>query len=131
MEKRNYISDLSDKKQEVVDVYAWVNVRRDQGKMIFLDLRDESGVVQGVILPSSEAMTVGKMLREEFVVKVSGKVNERPEKNKKEGVQNGNIELEILEIDILNESEVLPFPIHGDTREINESVRLKYRYLDL
>lgn len=131
MEKRNYIRDLSNIKQGTVTVYGWVNVRRDQGKMIFLDLRDESGVVQGVILPGSEGLEVGKILREEFVVKVVGKVNERPERNKKKGVQNGDIELEILEIEVLNESEVLPFPLHGDTREINESVRLKYRYLDL
>ena len=119
------------KKQETVIVYGWVNVRRDQGKMIFLDFRDTSGIVQGVILPNSNAMEVGKTLREEFVVEVTGKVNERPEKNKKIGILNGDIELEILHITVLNESATLPFPISGDTREVNESIRLKYRYLDL
>lgn len=131
MQKRTYINELSGKKQETVIVYGWVNVRRDQGKMIFLDFRDTSGIVQGVILPNSKAMEVGKTLREEFVVEVTGKVNERPEKNKKLGILNGDIELEILHINVLNESATLPFPISGDTREVNESIRLKYRYLDL
>ncbi len=131
MEKRTYINELSGEKQETVIVYGWVNVRRDQGKMIFLDFRDTSGIVQGVILPNSKAMEVGKTLREEFVVEVTGKVNERPEKNKKLGILNGDIELEILHITVLNESATLPFPISGDTREVNESIRLKYRYLDL
>lgn len=131
MEKRTYINELSDKKQETVTIFGWVNVRRDQGKMIFLDFRDATGIVQGVILPNSEAMEVGKSLREEFVVEVSGKVNERPDKNKKQGILNGDIELEILHINVLNESATLPFPIGSDTREVNESVRLKYRYLDL
>lgn len=131
MQKRTYINELSGKKQETVIVYGWVNVRRDQGKMIFLDFRDTSGIVQGVILPNSKAMEVGKTLREEFVVEVTGKVNERPEKNKKLGILNGDIELEILHINVLNESATLPFPISGDTRDVNESIRLKYRYLDL
>lgn len=131
MKNRTYINELSDKKDETVVISGWVNIRRDQGKMIFLDFRDASGVVQGVILPNSNAIEVGKILREEFVVEVTGKVNERPEKNKKTGVINGDIELEILHINILNESVILPFPISGDTREVNESVRLKYRYLDL
>lgn len=131
MNKRTYIDKLSEKKQETVIINGWVNVRRDQGKMIFLDFRDTSGIVQGVILPNSNAMEVGKTLREEFVVEVTGKVNERPEKNKKIGILNGDIELEILHINVLNESATLPFPISGDTREVNESIRLKYRYLDL
>jgi len=129
--QRTYIKDLSGKSGETVLIKGWVNVRRDQGKMIFLDFRDMTGVVQGVILPASSAMEAGKKLRQEFVVAVEGKVNERPAKNKKEGVLNGDIELEILGIEILNESEALPFPIDGDTREVDEAIRLKYRYLDL
>lgn len=131
MNKRTYINELANKKGESVHIMGWVNVRRDQGKMIFLDFRDKTGIVQGVILPNSEAMPIGKTLREEFVVEVVGKVNERPQRNIKEGILNGDIELEILEINILNESLTLPFPIEGDTREVSESVRFKYRYLDL
>jgi aspartyl-tRNA synthetase len=100
--------------------------------MIFLDFRDMTGLVQGVILPNqTEALEIGKQLRQEFVIEVNGKVNERPERNRKTGVLNGDIELEILKINILNESDVLPFPIDGDTREVDENIRLKHRYLDL
>jgi len=130
MDKRVYINKLSEKKGAEVAIRGWVNVRRDQGKMIFLDLRDMTGIVQGVILLSG-ATEVGKILREEFVVEVIGKVNARPDKNKKAGILNGDIELEILHVDILNEATTLPFPIDGDTRDVNESVRLEYRYLDL
>lgn len=130
--KRILIADLSQHKAETVTIKGWVDVRRDQGKMIFLDFRDMSGTVQGVILPNAtEAMEVGKKLRTEFVVAVTGTVNERPDRNKKEGVINGDIELEILGIEILNESETLPFAIDGSGIEIDEAVRLEHRYIDL
>lgn len=99
--------------------------------MIFLNLRDRSGIVQGLILANSEAMPIGKTLREEFVLELTGIVRERPEENRNLKVLNGNIELEILNINILNESINLPFPINDDTRKVNESIRLKHRYLDL
>lgn len=127
---RVLIQDASKYVGETINVMGWVNVRRDQGKLIFLDFRDVTGLIQGVILPGSEAMETGKILREEFVVSVEGKVNERPERNRKEGVMNGDVELEILGIEVLNSADVLPFPIE-DTREVNELARLKYRYLDL
>ncbi len=129
--QRTYIKDLSGFKNSEVVIKGWVNIRRDQGKMIFLDFRDSTGVVQGVILPQSEAMENGKLLRPEWVVEVTGKVNERPEKNKKADIVNGDIELEILNLKILNKSETIPFPIDGDTRDLDENIRLKYRYLDL
>lgn len=129
---RTSIKNLSLKKGEEVLILGWISVRRDQGKMIFLDIRDTTDIIQCVILPGeTEALQIGKILRSEFVVEVSGKVNERPEKNKKTGVVNGDIELEIRNIRILNESETLPFPIDGDTRIIDEAVRIEYRYLDL
>ncbi len=128
---RTFIRDISAKKGEVVLIKGWVDVRRDQGKMIFLDFRDMSGYVQGVILPNSNAMEVGKELRPEWVVEVTGRVNERPEKNKQGDRQNGDIELEILEIIVLNKAETPPFDVTGDGLEIGEDVRLKYRYLDL
>ncbi len=95
--------------KEVI-IGGWVDVRRDQGKMIFLDFRDMTGKVQGVILPNyTETLEVGKTLRSEFVVKVKGKVNPRPERNVKVGVLNGELELEILEIEVLAEAATLPF----------------------
>ncbi len=107
---RTYIKDLSGEVGKEVTIKGWVDVRRDQGKMIFLDFRDATGKVQGVILPNyTETLEVGKTLRPEFVVEVNGKVNERPAKNKKEGVLNGDIELEIQTIKILAEAQEMPF----------------------
>lgn len=117
---------------EEVTIAGWVDVRRDQGKMIFLDFRDMTGLVQGVILPNyTETLEVGKTLRSEFVVSVKGKVNPRPERNVKQGVLNGELELEIMEIVVLNKAETVPFAVNEDTSGINEDVRMKYKYLDL
>jgi len=129
--ERTYINELSKNKNKTVIIKGWINARRDQGKMIFLDFRDTSGFVQGVILPKSEAMEIGKELRPEWVIEATGKVNERPENNRNTEILNGDIELEVLEIKILNKAETLPFQIDADTRNINENLRLKYRYLDL
>ncbi len=129
---RIYIKDLGAHKGAEVLISGWVDVRRDQGKLIFFDFRDMTGKVQGVILPSApEAHVVGSKLRPEWVVSVRGKVNARPEKNVQAEKLNGDIELEILDITILNEAETPPFDIHADTREVGEDVRLKYRYIDL
>jgi nondiscriminating aspartyl-tRNA synthetase len=129
--KRTWIKDLSEYKGQEVLVKGWVNVRRDQGKMIFLDFRDMTGVVQGVILPASMAMENGKKLRQEYVVAVTGKVNERPEKNKKAGVLNGDIELEILGIDILAEAEPMPFDMSLDGYNLELVTELDNRALVL
>lgn len=129
---RIYIKDLQAHKGEEVTIKGWIDVRRDQGKLIFFDFRDMTGKAQGVILPSApEAHVVGSTLRPEWVVEVRGKVNPRPEKNVQADKQNGDIELEILAIKVLNEAETPAFDIHADTREVNEEVRLKYRYVDL
>lgn len=129
--ERTLIGELGKHIGETISISGWVNVRRDQGKMIFFDFRDASGLVQSVVLPQSPAMEVGKTIREEYVITATGIVRERPEQNKKVGVENGDIELEVQDLVVLNDSSVLPFPIHGDTHEINESARLEYRYLDL
>jgi len=132
MKERIYIKELNSFIGKEVLIAGWVDVRRDQGKMIFLDFRDMTGRVQGVILPNyTEALEIGKTLRNEFVVKVKGKVNERPDKNKKTDILNGEIELEILEINILAEAITPVFDVGSDGREIGEENRLKYRYLDL
>jgi nondiscriminating aspartyl-tRNA synthetase len=110
--QRTYIKDLKDYIGSTVSISGWVDVRRDQGKMIFLDFRDMTGKVQGVILPNYiDALEVGKTLRNEFVVKVVGKVNKRPERNIKTDVLNGELELEIQEIIILAEAAPLPFDL--------------------
>src|SRR3989338_3693699 len=131
MQERTLIGELGRHVGESVSISGWVDVRRDQGKMVFFDFRDRSGLVQGVVLPGSSAMEMAKDIRNEYVVRVEGVVNKRPEKNAQAERQNGDIELEIQAIEILNPSEPMPFDISGDTSGIDESVRAEYRYLDL
>ncbi|MES2436940.1 MAG: aspartate--tRNA ligase [Patescibacteria group bacterium] len=129
---RTYIKDLKSQVGNEVSISGWVDIRRDQGKMVFFDFRDMSGKVQGVVLPNAtEAITIAKEVRPEWVVEIKGKVNARPERNIQKDKQNGNIELEVLAINVLNKAETPPFDLHTDGKEVNEEVRLKYRYLDL
>ncbi len=129
---RTYIKDLSNHKGEEVIIKCWIDVRRDQGKMIFFDFRDVTGKVQGIILPNAtEAHAVGSTLRPEWVVEVKGKVNPRPERAIQKDKQNGDVEVEILAITVLNQATTPPIDISGDGKEIGEEVRLKYRYIDL
>ena len=131
MQNRTYIKDLNTKKGEEVSICGWVDVRRDQGKMVFMDMRDMSGKVQCVVLPGSNGIDTAKEMRSEWVLRITGKVNARPERNIKQGVVNGDIELEVLEIEVLNKAETLPFDITTNTNVINEDTRMKYKYLDL
>lgn len=129
---RTYIKDLKQYLGQEVSISGWVDIRRDQGKLIFLDFRDSTGKVQGVILPNAkDAHAVGSTVRPEWVVSVQGKVNPRPAKNVQADKLNGDIELEILNMSVLNKAETPPFDIHEDGKDINEETRLKYRYLDL
>lgn len=128
---RTYIKDISGAVGQEVEVFGWVDVRRDQGKMVFLDLRDVTGKVQAVVLPNhTEALDVAQKVRTEWVVKVTGLVNKRPEKNIKQGVVNGDVELEVLSIEVLNEAETPAFDISTDGYEVSEEVRLEKKYLD-
>ncbi len=132
MTNRTYIKDLNKFIGTEVTIAGWVDVRRDQGKMIFLDFRDMTGKVQGVILPSyMETLEIGKTLRSEFVVKVKGNVNERPEKNKKAGVLNGELELEIKDIEILAEATPLPFDMSLSGYNLDLTTELDNRALVL
>jgi nondiscriminating aspartyl-tRNA synthetase len=111
-----------------VAIAGWVDVRRDHGKLVFLDIRDRSGKVQTVILPNhSEALTVAQTLRPEWVVSVEGIVNERPEKMRTED-PNGSIELEATAITVLSKAQELPF--EKDT-EVNLDTLFDYRPLTL
>lgn len=129
---RTKIAQLKEKIGQTVTIMGWVDVRRDQGKMIFLDFRDQTGKVQGVIFPTAvDAHSVGTLLRPEWVVEVEGKVNQRPEYAVQAGKLNGDLELEIIKITVLNEAKTPPFDLAGNGLEINEETRLSYRYLDL
>ncbi len=126
---RTYIKDLKNKIGEEVSISGSVDVRRDQGKLIFFDFRDATGHVQGVILPNAKsAGEVGEKLRPEWVVEVHGKVNKRPDKNVQTDKQNGDIELEILSINVLGRAEELPF---SKDAELNIDTYLDYMPLTL
>ena len=115
---------------QLVRVCGWVNSRRDHGGVIFIDLRDSSGVVQVVVNPDrEEVFKVAESVRNEFVLKVEGVVRLRPEGTENPSLATGTVEIVTESIDILNRAENLPFQLaDGD---INEALRLKYRYLDL
>ncbi len=112
--ERTLIGDLATKKGESVLIKGWIVVRRDQGKMVFFDFRDRSGSVQGVVLPLSQAIEIAKEARIESSVIVQGIVNNRPDKNVQTDKFNGDIELEIQSIAILNMAHVLPFDISAE-----------------
>jgi len=108
--QRTYIGELNKKVGEEVKIAGWVDVRRDHGKLIFIDLRDMSGKVQMVFLPNhKEAHAAANMVRSEWVIEVTGKVNARPERMIKVEEKNGSVELEALSINILSAAKELPF----------------------
>jgi nondiscriminating aspartyl-tRNA synthetase len=127
--ERTYIKDLVGKIGESVRIAGFVDIRRDHGKLIFIDFRDVTGKIQAVAVPShEEAHEAAKKLRPEWVVSVSGKINKRPEKMINPDIQNGDIELEIESIEILSEAAELPF--EKDT-ELNLDTHLDYLPLTL
>ncbi len=128
---RTFIKDIGKHIGEEITLKGWVDIRRDHGKLIFLELRDFSGKVQMVALPNNaEAHAVASTVRSEWVLEVKGKVNKRPERNVKPGL-NGDVEIEMLGVIVLNEALTPPIDVTSDGKEIGEEVRLKYRYLDL
>jgi len=156
MKNRIYIKNLKEHVGKEVIIAGWVNVRRDQGKMVFFDMRDMTGKVQCVALPGKNfpaknfgAFALGdigqgthdaenslpgnlaKEIRPEWVLKITGMVKNRPEKNINAAVLSGDVELEVTEIEILNKAETPRIEVDTDGYEIGEEHRLKYRYLDL
>ncbi|MFW6030539.1 MAG: aspartate--tRNA ligase, partial [Halanaerobiales bacterium] len=116
---------------EEVVISGWVQRRRDHGGLIFVDLRDRSGVVQTVFDPKNkEVFKVAENLRSEYVVSVKGKARKRPEGNINKDMETGEIEIEINDIEVLDEADTPPFQLENDL-EASEDLRLKYRYLDL
>jgi aspartyl-tRNA synthetase len=117
---------------EEVALAGWVNRRRDHGGLIFIDLRDREGVVQTVFNPeiSASSLKVAEEMRSEYVVKISGEVARRPSGTENPKLPTGDIEVIVREVEILNASKTPPFYINEEV-EVEESLRLKYRYLDL
>lgn len=115
-----------------VSLCGWVNARRDHGKLIFIDIRDRSGLAQVVFVPKEAPLAYERaaQLRSEFVIRLKGKVNPRPKGTINPKIPTGEVEILAQELEMLNPSQNIPFEI-SDCLEINEELRLKYRYLDL
>ena len=116
--------------EKEVILCGWVNRRRDHGGVIFLDLRDKIGLAQIVINPETkETFKLAESIRNEFVLKITGKVIARDSEMINRKISTGEIEVRANEIEILNTSKPIPFQL--DSEDTSEEVRLKYRYLDL
>jgi aspartyl-tRNA synthetase len=129
---RTLVRELAGMTGQSANISGWVHSRRDHGGLIFIDLRDHTGVIQLVIQPEhSEAFALAEQLRDEFVIAVTGNVKERDEALKNPNIATGDIEVVVDELRVLNRSEPLPIQVHSDTAQASEELRLKYRYLDL
>jgi len=129
--KRLSAVETIEKVGEQVKLAGWVNKRRNHGQIIFIDLRDQSGLIQIVFSPKDKALyQVANSLRPEWVISIEGKVNQRPSNMANSNIPTGEIEISVEKLKILNQSKITPFEISQD-KEINEELRLKYRYLDL
>ena len=128
---RTLAHDLTEKSGKV-QVSGWVNSRRDHGGLIFIDLRDHTGIIQLVIDPKSkEAFELAENLRDEYVISATGTIRKRGAGLKNPNIPTGKIELVVEELRLLNRSEPLPVPTHDEGANVGEELRLKYRYLDL
>lgn len=118
---------------QTVTLKGWVNRRRDLGGLVFLDLRDRSGLVQVVVEPGSGAFGAAERLRSEFVVEITGQVRARPEGQRSDRMGTGAVEVVASGVTVLSEAKTPPFLVDGsvDAGEVSEELRLKYRYLDL
>ncbi|RME34780.1 MAG: aspartate--tRNA ligase [Gammaproteobacteria bacterium] len=115
---------------EEITLCGWVNTRRDHGGVIFIDLRDHTGIVQLVFDPDTpESFAVAERVRNEFVLRVTGRVRPRPEGTENPELATGEVEVLGHEIEILNAAEPIPFQL--DDEHVHEDVRLRHRYLDL
>src|ERR1700742_1097356 len=117
---------------ETVVLAGWVARRRDHGGVVFIDLRDASGIVQVVWRGEGKPAEDGEAghLRAEFCVKVTGTVRVRPAGNENPELPTGAVEVAVEELEVLSEADPLPFPVEGSA-EVSEDIRIKYRYLDI
>ncbi|MBU4284657.1 aspartate--tRNA ligase [Patescibacteria group bacterium] len=127
--ERIAVLDTIKKTGEKVKVCGWVHSRRDHGKLIFIDLRDRSGLLQVVFSP--EMSDQAGELRSEWVISIEGRINERPGKMINKNLKTGTVEMQAEKLEILNKAQTPPFALDTDGYEVNEEGRLKYRYLDI
>ena len=132
MKNRILAVKASDEVGKNITVAGWVHSRRDHGGLIFIDLRDHTGLVQLVINPDrAEAFRLAESLRDEFVIRASGVVTERGESLKNPNIASGNVEIVVENLEILNRAEALPIQPFAEENQAGEDLRFKYRYLDL
>lgn len=130
MIRTHYCGELNKKNiGQNIEICGWTNRRRDHGGVIFLDMRDKRGIIQVVINPDNQDFSLAETIRNEFVLKISGKVIARQSDLINPKLATGEIEIIANKIEILNASKPLPFQI--DAQDTSEEVRLKYRFLDL
>jgi len=132
--KRIKIIDSINEVNKRIKICGWVHSRRNLGKIIFINLRDQSGIAQVIIAPNeidAHSLDIIDKIRHEFVLEIEGIVNKRPDTQVNKKMPTGNIEILAKKISIINESEILPFEINSEKKQANEDLRLKYRYLDL
>jgi aspartyl-tRNA synthetase len=128
---RTVALDSANKVGDEVELKGWVQSRRDHGGLIFIDLRDHTGIVQLVIRPdNAQAFEVAEQLRDEFVISATGTVAERGDGLKNPNIPTGDIEVILNMLSILNRAEPMPIQIHGE-QQSGEEQRLRYRFLDL
>ncbi|HHB2340407.1 TPA: aspartate--tRNA ligase [Staphylococcus aureus] len=116
-----------------ITLKGWVNNRRDLGGLIFVDLRDREGIVQVVFNPafSEEALKIAETVRSEYVVEVQGTVTKRDPETVNPKIKTGQVEVQVTNIKVINKSETPPFSINEENVNVDENIRLKYRYLEL
>ncbi|HHA6317793.1 TPA: aspartate--tRNA ligase [Staphylococcus aureus] len=116
-----------------ITLKGWVNNRRDLGGLIFVDLRDREGIVQVVFNPafSEEALKIAETVRSEYVVEVQGTVTKRDPETVNPKIKTGQVEVQVTNIKVINKSETPPFSINEENVNVDENIRLEYRYLDL
>ena len=130
--KRIFSSETTKYLDKKVKVCGWVHSIRSHGKIIFIDLRDKEGLLQIVFIPKNkELYEIARKLKPEWVILAEGKIQKRPKQMINPKIETGEIELLPEKSEVLSEAKTLPFPIDTDGYEINEKIRLKYRYLDL
>lgn len=129
--ERTVALEATQKVGETITAKGWVHTRRDHGGLIFIDLRDHTGLLQLVIQPeTAEAFKLAEELRDEYVVSATGTVKEREGNLKNDKIATGSIELVVQELRVLNRADVLPIQPFSEA-QANEELRLKYRYLDM
>ena len=130
--RSHYCGDLrATESGEEVEIYGWVHRRRDHGGVIFLDIRDRTGVLQVVFDPDEEqSFALADSVRNEYVLRAKGKVRPRPEGTINPDMPTGEIEVLGKELEILNAAKTPPFQLDAHS-EAGEDVRLRYRYMDL